>query len=96
MATVNDLKIKLKGLKNIDIHKALTKACILVETSAKELVPVDTGYLRRSITFEVDGNKGRVGTNVEYAPYVEVGTGLFSSQGNGRQTPWRYKTADNQ
>lgn len=31
-----------------------------------------------------------VGTNVEYAPYIEFGTGKQSSKG-GRQTPWTYK-----
>lgn len=33
------------------------------------------GTLRNSITFEVDGSELSVGSNVEYAPYVELGTG---------------------
>ena len=36
---------------------------------------------------------GAVGTNLEYAPYVEFGTGIFSSLGNGRQDRWSYKDA---
>lgn len=37
---------------------------------------VDTGRLRNSITHQVDTEKGAVyvGTNVEYAAYVELGT----------------------
>lgn len=31
-----------------------------------------------------------IGTNVEYAPYIEYGTGTRTSQG-GRQTPWTYQ-----
>ena len=26
-----------------------------------------------------------------YAPYVEYGTGIFASEGNGRDTPWSYQ-----
>ena len=36
---------------------------------------VDTGTLKRSITSRVEGNSAIIGTNVEYAAYVEFGTG---------------------
>ena len=84
MASINSLIIKLEKLGDFDVSKPLTNACILVSNAAKEKVPVDTGNLQDSITYEVNGNEGVVGTNVEYAPYVEFGTGLFSSQGDGR------------
>lgn len=32
-----------------------------------------------------------IGTNVEYAPYVELGTGIYATDGNGRKSPWIYK-----
>ena len=35
---------------------------------------VDTGNLRNSITHADDGEYAYIGTNVEYAPYVELGT----------------------
>lgn len=41
------------------------------------LVPVDTGRLRSSIRNRVDSSGdtvGRISTNVEYAPFVELGT----------------------
>lgn len=85
-----------------DIEKALTACGIRAEEVASGLCPVDTGLLRNSITFALDGeeahkgaykadkggeagkydgiaekeNNGRavlLGTNVEYAIYVENG-----------------------
>ena len=46
------------------------------EGYAKRACPVDTGRLRNSITHIVDEGTRHViiGTNVEYAPYVELGT----------------------
>lgn len=43
------------------------------EGYAKDDCPVDTGRLRNSIAHSVDGSEMAVyiGTNVEYAPYVE-------------------------
>lgn len=43
------------------------------ERYAKEICPVDTGRLRNSISHAVDDRSVSVGTNVEYAPYVELG-----------------------
>lgn len=47
----------------------------MAESYAKALCPVDTGRLRNSITHQqFDEDTEVVGTNVEYAPYVELGT----------------------
>ena len=48
----------------------------MAESHAKELCPVDTGNLRNSITHatEDEGKTVVIGTNVEYAPHVELGT----------------------
>ena len=44
------------------------------ETYAKKLCPVKTGNLRNSITHrQIDENTEIIGTNVSYAPYVELG-----------------------
>ena len=75
------------------LEQALEKACLIVENSAKQNCPVADGQLRQSITHMVEGTTGEVGTNVEYAPYVEIGTGIYSTEGNGRQTPWSYQDA---
>lgn len=93
--SIDSIILKLNNLANVSVDEALEKVCLIVENSAKTKAPVDSGNLRNSITHEVIGNEGIVGTNVEYAPYVEFGTGLFSSQGDGRKdVPWRYQSAD--
>ena len=43
------------------------------EGYAKDDCPVDTGRLRNSISHAVEGDDVYIGTNVEYAPYVEYG-----------------------
>ena len=45
---------------------------LLIESTAKELCPVDTGRLRASIHY--DRTAGTVSTNVVYAPFQEFGT----------------------
>ena len=75
------------------IRKALEQSCLIVEGDAKTKCPVDSGQLRQSINHKVEDNAGWVSTNVEYAPYVEIGTGIYSTEGGGRQTPWVYKDA---
>lgn len=75
------------------IRKALEQSCLIVEGDAKSKCPVDSGQLRQSINHKVEDNAGWVSTNVEYAPYVEIGTGIYSTQGGGRQTPWVYQDA---
>lgn len=97
MATINQFIIKLKNLEKVNIHDALVKSCLLVENEAKALCPVDTGQLRASIHSRVEGNVGTIGSNLDYAPFVCYGTGLFAEEGNGRQdVPWRYQTPDGQ
>lgn len=55
---------------------ALEEIGLTAENYAKKACPVDTGRLRSSITHLVDTGEDAVyiGTNVEYAPYVELGT----------------------
>lgn len=55
-------------------ERALEKIGLKAEGYAKKLAPVDTSRLRNSITHEVDGNDVYIGSNVEYAPFVELGT----------------------
>ena len=47
----------------------------VAETYAKQDCPVDTGNLRNSISHaQLDSRAEVIGTNVYYAPYVELGT----------------------
>ena len=56
------------------IETALEKVGLMAERNAKLACPVDTGRLRNSVTHTHDKNTAYIGTNVEYAPYVEMGT----------------------
>ena len=97
------MSIEFEGLENIEAYlgnlannanmtKALAKACAIVERSAKEKAPKGIGELRRSITSKVEEDKGIVYTPLEYAPYVEYGTGIFAEDNKGRKNvPWRYQ-----
>lgn len=83
-------------LDSVELRSALGRACALVERDAKEKAPKDTGALRRSITSEVGINgegqlEGTVFTPLEYAPYVEYGTGLFAEKGGRKDVPWNYQ-----
>lgn len=98
------MSINIEGmddvLKSLDdtfsqerLERALMKACLLVERRAKEITDTfrDTGELGRSITSRVEGDEGIVYTPLEYAPYVEYGTGLFAEEGGRTDVPWCYQ-----
>lgn len=74
-----------------NLEAALGKACALVEAEAKKKAPKGTGELRRSIASRVEENVGIVFTPLEYAPYVEFGTGLFAEEGGRKDVPWHYQ-----
>lgn len=76
---------------NANIEEALGTCCAIVEKSAKQKAPKDTGALRRSISSKVEDNQGIVFTPLEYAPYVEYGTGLFAESGGRKDVPWNYQ-----
>lgn len=91
-----------KILKTIDdkcgvdkVVKNMETACALVERDAKQNAPKDTGELRRSISSRVEETDGEiigvVYTPLEYAPYVEYGTGLFAEDGGRADVPWNYQ-----
>lgn len=95
-------EIKFEGLDNIldrletisnaqGIYQALGQACALVERSAKQKAPKGNGELRRSISSKVEDLQGIVFTPLEYAPYVEYGTGLFAEEGGRMDVPWNYQ-----
>lgn len=60
------------------INNVLRKKGFRIVRAAKQKAPVDTGRLRSSITLEEETVnrfiKVKIGTNVEYAPFVEFGT----------------------
>lgn len=80
----------LEAIRQAEL-KALEKCGLVAEGYAKKMTPVDTGNLRNSISHRVDEaeKEVHVGTNSEYAAYVELGTGKYTE--GGRQDPWVYQ-----
>ena len=75
-----DIEIKLtdNSPQTLDLfHAACARGLVAIgmtaEGYAKKITPVDTGRLRNSISHAVTGDAAYIGTNVEYAPYVELG-----------------------
>lgn len=71
----------LDHFKTATMH-ALDEIGMVAEGYAKRKCPVDTSNLVSSLTHQVDylGKKVYIGTNVEYAPYVEMGTSKQKAQ----------------
>lgn len=76
--TQRNLEQAVRDLHGTPILNAMRDATLLITRDAKKNAPVDTGRLRASITPEVTTTgetvQGVVGSNVKYAPYVELGT----------------------
>ncbi|MCQ2330400.1 MAG: HK97 gp10 family phage protein [Paludibacteraceae bacterium] len=78
---INDLeKMVANGVAN---------AALAIEAEAKRNVPSNTGNLRRSIQTKTEGMSAVVSSNLEYAPYLENGTGIYSPDGR-KDVPWTY------
>lgn len=84
---------KKKILKRVDegLYRGLTKAALRVQNDAANLAPVDTSALANSINYKVYRNTATVGSSMDYAAYVEYGTGIYAENGNGRKSPWYYE-----
>lgn len=99
------MSINIEGSENLlskldkvaqaeNLVNAMGKACALVEGEAKRKAPKDTGELRRSIESKIENNgegvQGVIFSPLEYAPYIEYGTGLFAEKGGRADVPWFY------
>lgn len=62
------------------IEKALTIIGLTAERYAVEACPKDTGRLANSITHQVGDKEVAISTNVQYAPYVELGSSRQTAQ----------------
>ena len=90
----------LDGVVNTMImRESMGRACAVVETAAKQKAGgagiKDTGALANSIKSKVEAGGGEIVgviyTPLEYAPYVEYGTGLFAENGGRTDVPWKYQ-----
>lgn len=79
-AGLDELQRKLETLRHLEndprVDRALGRGAARMQSAVKMLTPVDTGNLRNKIFLDhKKQNEWSVETNVEYAPYVEFGTG---------------------
>jgi HK97 gp10 family phage protein len=77
---LDKLQKKLNTIKNLEkdprVDKSLGRGAARMQAAVKMLTPVDTGNLRNKIFLDhKKQNEWSVETNVEYAPFVEFGTG---------------------
>ena len=88
---IDRLTKRFNNIADMELQGVMNKATQLVHGQAKALAPVDKGQLAGSIHMQVKDTgeelQGRVYTNVEYAAYVEFGTGI---KGNGTY-PYKVK-----
>lgn len=100
---ITRLSKRLQHISQMEnVKEAVNDATLLVHAQAKALAPVNNGTLAGSIHADVKVRTneivGKVYTNLNYAPYVEFGTGI---KGKGtypnkdislayRPTPWTY------
>lgn len=100
-----DKLLKKLDTLNVDskqvLKESIEKNMKVVQGEAKLLCPVEQGTLRNSIGVSVreSSNKieGKVATNMEYAPYVEFGTGkkVGDSCGDKFAQPYLYPALKN-
>lgn len=90
--TITDNTKLARELLTAAANAALKKIGSTAEEYVKENTPTSAhgGRLKNSMTHIVEGDSVYVGTNVEYAPYVELGTGIYASDGKGRKGWWVY------
>ncbi|MBO5969498.1 MAG: hypothetical protein J6S14_13475 [Clostridia bacterium] len=91
---INDHSKEVLDAMNSVVLRALEKCGMTAESYAKKLCDGfkhPTSNLRNHIEYKVVPNERAVyvGTNVKYAVYVELGTGMYYPNG-GRQGWWVY------
>lgn len=74
------------------VRASVQASCDLIKTSAQGYAPVRTGALRDSIMTELIESqysiRGRVGPHVDYADYVEYGTGQRGDPSVAHRPDW--------
>lgn len=77
------------------LEEVLYEQAQIIRENAVKKAPTDTGQLRNSIFVKKQGRgvdvSFTIGSSLDYALYVEYGTGKYASNGQGRRDPWVYK-----
>lgn len=95
--SINGLEVIIDRLEKLtneqQMESAISQATLYVEGQARiNASKVSNGELANSIASRINGLQGEVYSPLEYAPYVEYGTGLFSihPKGGRKEVPWVY------
>lgn len=69
-------------LRKLDeaIDERLKKSALVILSASQVVTPVDTGRLRSSLQWLMEGRTVYIGTNVYYAKFVHQGTRFQSAQ----------------
>jgi hypothetical protein len=86
---------EFKNLFELQEFKLLTAIGLAWQGNSRLRCPVGNKYggnLRQDIDYLLLKKEKAVivGNNLEYAIYVNKGTGLYAEDGDGRKTPWVY------
>ncbi|HDI0968704.1 TPA: HK97 gp10 family phage protein, partial [Staphylococcus aureus] len=67
------------------VKRGIAKTTAKIHNTIISLMPVDTGYLRESVTmdFKDGGFTGVINIGSEYAIYVNYGTGIYATGAGG-------------
>jgi len=69
-----------KDTVNKPLKSSIKRIALKLEELVKKATVVDTGILRSAVVSEIQPLWARVGSNVEYAPFVEYGTGKMEAR----------------
>lgn len=75
-----------------EVKRIIAETAEMIASQATALAPVDDGNLKRSIDvdYAIGGLTAIITVGAAYAIYVEYGTGIYATEGNGRKDPWVY------
>lgn len=81
---IRELQVNIKNINKAlpgEIKKALKQSGKIVVKKSKDIVPVKTGALKKSIKSRLQGGKKVViGSDLVYAPFIELGTRFMRAQ----------------
>lgn len=80
---------ELERKKTAALEACGNTAVSAAKQNIEEAGRISTGTMIGDVNHQVDGDACHVGTNVRYAIYNEMGTGIYI--GGGRNTPWSYQ-----
>lgn len=98
---LNELAQKMEklGMVTADLKNDAVKAMTMVRNAARRHAPIDMRVLQSGIIVKdmSEGDDLGVGcgifaeSSINYAVYVEYGTGIYAENGQGRKTPWLWR-----